>query len=80
MIVNFTPLIPLYIFEAVSQLCFEFVAAIFRLRKLLEFNKGFSQTKVCGYKKPSYDTPSFMERGIYGVVQILDLTKFHEWI
>jgi hypothetical protein len=42
----------------VSQSCFDFVAAIFRLRKLLEFNKRFSQTKVCGYKKPNYDTVS----------------------
>jgi len=45
-------------FEGVSQSCFDFVAAIFRLRKLLEFNKRFSQTKVCGYKKPNYDTVS----------------------
>jgi hypothetical protein len=44
--------------EGVSQLCFDFVAAIFRLRKLLEFNKRFSQTEVCGYKKPNYDTVS----------------------
>jgi hypothetical protein len=44
--------------EGVSQSCFDFVAAIFRLRKLLEFNKRFSQTKVCGYKKPNYDTVS----------------------
>jgi hypothetical protein len=33
----------------------------FRLRKL-EFNKRFSQTKVCGYKKPNYDT-TFAGRG-----------------
>jgi hypothetical protein len=38
--------------EGVSQSCFDFVAAIFRLRK-------FSQTKVCGYKKPNYDTVSW---------------------
>jgi len=44
--------------EGVSQLCFEVVGAIFRLRKSLEFNKWFSQTKVCGYKKPNYDTVS----------------------
>ena len=43
-------------FVGVSELCFDVVAAIFRLRKLLEFNKRFSQTKVCGYKKPKYDT------------------------
>jgi hypothetical protein len=29
----------------------------------LEFNKQFSQTKVCGYKKPNYDTVSSVERG-----------------
>jgi hypothetical protein len=23
----------------------------------LGFNKRFSQTNVCGYKKPNYDTP-----------------------
>jgi hypothetical protein len=31
-------------------LCFEVVDAIFRLRKLLEFNISIAQTKVCGYK------------------------------
>ena len=39
------PLFPPLHFEGVSQSCFDFVAAIFRLRKLLEFNKRFSQTK-----------------------------------
>jgi hypothetical protein len=47
----------------VSQLCFEFVAAIFRLRKSLEFNISISQTKVCGYKNINSDTPSSQERG-----------------
>jgi hypothetical protein len=49
---------------AILQLCFYFVAAIFRLRKLLKFNTSISQTipqggiprlwrgKVCGYKNP----------------------------
>jgi hypothetical protein len=50
-------------FEGVSQSGFDFVAAIFRLRKLLEFNKQFSQTKVCGYKKPNYDTVSLWRGG-----------------
>jgi hypothetical protein len=40
-------------------LCFEVVAAIFRLRKSLEFNISISQTKVCGYKKSNYDTVSW---------------------
>ena len=53
-------------YEGVSQLCFDFVAAIFRLRKLLEFNKRFSQTKVCGYKKPNYDTVSTRRGGLRG--------------
>jgi hypothetical protein len=54
--------------EDVSQSCFDFVAAIFRLRKLLEFNKRFSQTKVCGYKKPNYDTVSKWRGGKGGEV------------
>jgi hypothetical protein len=45
-------------FEGVSQLCFEVVAAIFRWRKPLEFNKPISQAKACGYKKPNYDMVS----------------------
>ena len=49
--------------EGVSQLCFDFVAAIFRLRKLLEFNNPFSQTKVCGYRKPNCDTVSVWRGG-----------------
>jgi hypothetical protein len=59
-----SPLFPLSTLEGVSQSGFDFVAAIFRLRKLLEFNKRFSQTEVCGYKKPNYDTVSLVERGI----------------
>ncbi len=45
---------------------FDFVAAIFRLRKSLESKEQFSQTKVCGYKKPNYDTPTHVERGTKG--------------
>jgi hypothetical protein len=63
-----TPFLPLSTNVGVSQSCFDFVAAIFRLRKLLEFNKRFSQTKVCGYKKPNYDTVSNVERGTGGEV------------
>jgi len=56
------PFLPLSTNVGVSQSCFDFVAAIFRLRKSLDFNISISQAEGAVEKPLSYEFLVFMNK------------------